>query len=78
MADPTFIMVPFLAGGGEELHPGSPLRFGIEAYARAVADSAAPLYAGVAVLEEPADAFAEPRLVEARGRVPPSIAGLAA
>jgi hypothetical protein len=70
MAGATFIVVPFVAGGGTSLHPVSPTRVRIEAYAQAVAEQVAPIYAGVAVIEQPPDEFAEPRLVKAIGRVP--------
>jgi len=70
MSELTFIVVPFVAGGGTSLHPGSPICVRIEAYARAVAEQAAPVYAGVAVIEQPPDEFAEPRLVKTIGRVP--------
>lgn len=70
MAEPTFIVVPFVAGRGASLHPGSPVRVRIEAYARAIAKQAAPVYAGIAVIEQPPDEFAEPRLVKTIGRVP--------
>jgi hypothetical protein len=78
MSQTSFIMVPFLKGGDARLHPGVPQRFDVEASARAVAASAAPLYAGVAVLEERDATGAEPRLVQALGRVPDLIAGLTA
>ncbi len=69
MAEPIFIVVPFVADG-TSLHPVSPVRSRFEGYARAVAEQAALTYAGVAVIEQPPDEFAEPRLVEAIGRVP--------
>jgi hypothetical protein len=69
MAEPTFLVVPFLASGFSP-HPVSPIALRIEAYARAVAGKAAAIYAGVAVLEQPAGEFDEPRLVDAIGRVP--------
>ena len=70
MAGATFIVVPFEAGEGTSLHPASPMRVRMEAYARAVAEQVAPVYAGVAVIEQPPNEFAEPRLVKAIGRVP--------
>jgi hypothetical protein len=70
MAGPTFIVVPFEAAGGTSLHPASPVRRRMEASARAVADQVALVYAGVAVIEQPPDEFAEPRLIKAIGRVP--------
>jgi hypothetical protein len=42
MADPIFLVVPFLASGFS-LHPASPIALRIEAYARAVAGKAAAI-----------------------------------
>ena len=70
MAASTFIVVPFEPGAGTSLHPAPPVRVRMEASARAVAEQVAPVYAGVAVIEQPPNEFAEPRLVKAIGRVP--------
>jgi len=73
-----FIMVPFVAGAGGALLPGQPIRARAKRNALAIAAKAARLYAGAAVIEQPADDFAEPRLVDTAGRVPATIAALAA
>jgi hypothetical protein len=70
MSEATFVVIPFIAGRGASLFPASPLRIRTEAYARAIAEEAAPIYAGVAVIEQPFDEFEEPRLVKAIGRIP--------
>jgi hypothetical protein len=70
MSEATFVVIPFIAGRGASLFPASPLRIRTEAYARAVAEEAAPIYAGVAVIEQPSDEFEEPKLIKAIGRIP--------
>ena len=78
----TYIIVPFLAGAGGALHPGSPRRTLVRSTAVAMADELAPAYAGVAVLRDRSDAeadvFLEPLLVCAMGAVPGHISQLAA
>jgi hypothetical protein len=76
MAGRSFIVVPFIADRSAALHPASPLRVRTWAYARLVAEQAAPSYAGVALIEQPADEFEEPRLVAAIGRVTKTVSAL--
>ena len=69
-----YIVVPFLAGAGGELHPGAPRRSLSRADAIAAADGLAPFYAGVIVLRDRNDVaagiFLEPLLICVIGEVP--------
>src|SRR5665213_2683119 len=77
MTIPSYIVVPFMSGHGTAVRPGKPMCVNTRSYARLLAKLAAPHYAGVAIIEQPANEFEEPRLAKAIGRVPVSILALA-
>jgi hypothetical protein len=76
MANRSFIVVPFEERPDSVLSPAVPMRVQTKVYAHRLAAQATPHYAGLAILEQPADEFEEPRLVRVIGRVPDSLSGL--
>lgn len=69
-----YIVVPFLTGAGDKLHPGNPRRLHSRASAIAMADEIAASYSGVMVLRDRHDpvtgVFLEPLPICVMGDVP--------
>jgi hypothetical protein len=70
MFETSFLIVPFDYNADGKLQPGAPARLDTEDAAEFAAQQVAIFHAGIAVIEEPARDFAEPRLVATFGRIP--------
>lgn len=69
MASTSFLIVPFDRNADGKLEPGTPARLDAADAATFAAQMFASFHDGIAVIEDPEDAFSEPRLVETFGRV---------
>lgn len=70
MADGSFLVVPFDRNADGKLQPGAPARLATEDEAEFAAELFVNFHAGIAVIGDPDDEFAEPRLVQTFGRIP--------
>ena len=69
MVETSFLVVPFDHNTDGNLRPGSPVRLDTEEAAEFAAQQVAEFHAGLAIIEDPADEFGEPRLLAIFGRI---------
>ncbi len=72
MRETSFLVVPFDADAEGELRPGSPARLDTWEAAHFAATQVVSYHSGIAVIEEPEGAFAEPQILEILGSVSPA------
>jgi hypothetical protein len=70
LGETSFLIVPFDRNADGKLRPGAPARLDAEDAAEFAAQQVARYHAGIAIIEEPASDFAEPRLIATFGRIP--------